>query len=255
MRDPCSFAFVSTTLASRVRNHVVAPSNNAAMKFDDIVKSSICPFDPLTSTATMTLSSTSLSIAAEVPTTLIESSAPVGVYEAVMPSTETLVGMGFIVILCIVVSYVWANQVVPTSRTNLAISKSRGEVKDYLDQLKESDPSMGEASSTMNKTDTTIGSIREEGAVTDENVEEEKLSTVDSSTAKKMDNRAFERWLFTDWLVDNKSDRKAGRQKEAALPILKDAKWNSGDNPILVATALISLGVLFTALTERIVSM
>jgi hypothetical protein len=66
------------------------------------------------------------------------------------------------------------------------------------------------------------------------------------------DSRAFERWLFTDWLQDNKSSKKAGRQKEPALPILKDAKWNSGDNPVLAASALIGLGVLFTAITERV---
>jgi hypothetical protein len=50
------------------------------------------------------------------------------------------------------------------------------------------------------------------------------------------DGRGFERWLFTDWLT--KSDKKGGRQKEPALPILKQVKWNSGDNPVLVTAAM-----------------
>ena len=79
------------------------------------------------------------------------------------------------------------------------------------------------------------------------------LDTVSDATPKnRSSSRAFERWLFTDWLRDNKSARKAGRQKEPALPILKDAKWNSGDNPVLVATLLIGIGVLVSAVTERV---
>ena len=50
------------------------------------------------------------------------------------------------------------------------------------------------------------------------------------------DGRDFERWLFSDWL--NKPSSKGGRQKEPALPILKDAKWNSGDNPVVVTAAM-----------------
>jgi hypothetical protein len=63
-------------------------------------------------------------------------------------------------------------------------------------------------------------------------------------------SRAAERWLFTDWL--EKPAAKGGRQKEPALPVLKNAKWNSGDNPVLVASALIGAGVIFTSITERI---
>lgn len=162
------------------------------------------------------------------------------VFEPIMPSTETLAGMGIIVVLCFVVGWVWANIVVPTSRTNLAISKSRGEVKEYLDELKASDP---------DRTEETVAMV--------ENLSEEKEGVMVAPNANNnaKDDRAFERWLFTDWLQDNKSARKAGRQKEPALPVLKDAKWNSGDNPILVATALISLGVLFMAVTERVASL
>lgn len=156
------------------------------------------------------------------------------VFEPIVPPTESLIGFAIIVILCVVAANVWANQVVPVSRTKLAISKSRGEVKEYLDELKASDPSLADS------------------------VEDELFGVSSNSTetmaAPIKDDRAFERWLFTDWLVDNKSARQAGRQKEPALPILKNAKWNSGDNPVLVATALLSAGVLFSAVTERIAS-
>jgi hypothetical protein len=51
------------------------------------------------------------------------------------------------------------------------------------------------------------------------------------------DGRDLERWLFSDWLNDNKSTR-GGRKKEPAIPILKKAKWNSGDNPVVVTAAI-----------------
>jgi hypothetical protein len=159
------------------------------------------------------------------------------VFEPIMPSAESLVGFGIIVILCVVVSNVWAEQVVPVSRTKLAISKRRGEIKEYLDELKASD------SSLLNSTDIDLFRAATNNA-TDTNV------PVSSKAAKK-DSRSFERWLFTDWLLDNKSERKSGRQKEPALPILKDAKWNSGDNPVLAASALLGAGVLFSAIAER----
>jgi hypothetical protein len=158
------------------------------------------------------------------------------VFEPIMPSAESLVGFGIIVILCVIASNVWANQVVPVSRAKLAISKSRGEVKEYLDGLKASD------SSLLNSADMDLFTAATNA--TDTNV------PVSSKAAQK-DSRSFERWLFTDWLIDNKSDRKKGRQKEPALPILKDAKWNSGDNPVLAASALLGAGVLFSAIAER----
>lgn len=154
-------------------------------------------------------------------------------FEPIAPPTETLVGFGAIFVLCVIASWVWQNQVVPVSRTKLAISKSRGQVKEYLDELKAS-----ENATPLNDVTATT-SIAFEGV--SENVSQ--------------DDRAFERWLFTDWLQDNKSARKAGRQKEPALPILKDAKWNSGDNPVLVAAALLGICILFSAITERIVSL
>jgi hypothetical protein len=53
-------------------------------------------------------------------------------------------------------------------------------------------------------------------------------------------------------LVDNKSERRTGRQKEPAIPILRSAKWNSGDNPVVVAAALMVFGLLLTAVSENI---
>ena len=152
--------------------------------------------------------------------------------------------MSIILILCAVVAWVWQTQVVPTSRTNLAISKARGPVKEYLDELRESSPTRLE--------DDGHGDMDESKHLL-RSPSPSDLDTVSDATPKnRSSSRAFERWLFTDWLRDNKSARKAGRQKEPALPILKDAKWNSGDNPVLVATLLIGIGVLVSAVTERV---
>jgi hypothetical protein len=165
----------------------------------------------------------------------------VGVYEAVIPSTETLIGMGLVVLLCVACVWYWNENVVPVSRTNLAISKSRGEVKEYLDELRGTVPRMQQMSNTSTPT---IGNGT-------------SLTTVEHDEpvdAPKPNSRAIERWLFADWLVDNKSEKRAGRRKEPALPILKDAKWNSGDNPVVVAGFLMVVGLIFTALAERISS-
>lgn len=162
---------------------------------------------------------------------------PIGVYDAVLPQTETLVGMVVIGVLCMVLYFVWSEQVVPVSRTKLAISKNRGEVKAYLDDLRASaDP----AHTDMEMTNTS-------GIL----VDSDSIDTGPKSS-RPSSERSFERWLFTDWLKDNKSERKGGRQKEPALPILKDAKWNSGDNPVVVASLLMLIGLVLSALTERI---
>ena len=176
---------------------------------------------------------------------------PAGVYEAVAPPTETLLGMGFIVVLCVVLYWVWENQVVPVSRTKLAISKSRGEVKEYLDELKASSPSVESSTDASSLLDSgeVVSEIGELALQSNSTATTDEVSTASPSTT---DDRAFERWLFTDWLQDNKSARKGGRQKEPALPILKDAKWNSGDNPVVVAAFLMLVGLFFTAFTERL---
>jgi hypothetical protein len=195
------------------------------------------------------------------------------VFEPIMPSTETLLGMGLIVTLCIIVAYVWQTQVVPTSRTNLALSKRNGPVKEYLDELKRAGSAgagatAGATAATealLQSNVTVLGStLRQQesdirnGVVTTTKTTtdqpEQNMDLNSSSSSSSSTSRALERWLFTDWLQDNKSSaqRKPGRQKPAALPILKDAKWNSGDNPVLAATLLISVGVVLTAVTERV---
>lgn len=150
------------------------------------------------------------------------------VFDAVLPDTSALIAMGSILVLCIVAASVWANEVVPVSRTKLAISKNKGQVKGYLDELK---------SVTNEENISAMETELEEG--TDNNMEIQAKSDT-------KDNRAFERWLFADWLRDNKSAK-----KPSAVPFLKDAKWNSGDNPVLVTSGLLMLCVLFASITER----
>jgi len=187
-------------------------------------------------------------------------------FEPIAPDTTALLGFASIVVLCAVAAWVWANQVVPVSRTNLALSKRNGPVKEYLDELRQSGATgageqQDEASSST--TTTTASSFNNDNSISTvlaaQSLDETSLlgtsfANATSSSAAHPDNkndRSFERWLFTDWL--EKPASKGGRQKPAALPVLQDAKWNSGDNPVLAATGLILLGVLFTAVTERIV--
>ncbi len=165
------------------------------------------------------------------------------VFEAVLPDSSLLIGMGSVVLLCVVAGFVWANEVVPVSRTKLAISKSRGEVRGYLDELSGSS-SVGAEGIELNATMIAEG--------TELQINESANSNEELVKPNVGDGRDFERWLFSDWLNNNKS--KGGRQKEPALPILKKAKWNSGDNPVLVTAAIMMLGVVVASVTERIAS-
>lgn len=146
-------------------------------------------------------------------------------FEAVAPDNVTITGFALVTLLSIVAYFVWANEVVPVSRTKLALSKRDGTVRQYLDSLAAVDESEDS---------------RENGI-------EKKLFNANQ------DGRDFERWLFSDWLNNNKS-AKGGRKKPSALPILKNAKWNSGDNPVLVTSAMLMVGVFIAAVTERIAS-
>jgi hypothetical protein len=135
----------------------------------------------------------------EVPTLLLSKEATSSpVFEPIAPNASVLVGMGLVVALCVIAATVWSSSVVPISRTKLAMSKNRGQVKEYLEDLRESD------------------------------------------------DRSFEQWLFTDWLRSNKS------AKLPALPFLKKAKWNSGDNPVVVTSAIMMFGIIVASITERI---
>lgn len=66
------------------------------------------------------------------------------------------------------------------------------------------------------------------------------LSDIKNSTDEEY---RLERWFFTDWLKKEK--------KPAAIPFLKKAKWNSGDNPVLVAFGGIMSLVIAASLAER----
>mmetsp|Transcript_3744 Transcript_3744/g.4912 ORF Transcript_3744/g.4912 Transcript_3744/m.4912 type:complete len:223 (-) Transcript_3744:330-998(-) len=160
-------------------------------------------------------------------------------FEAVAPDTSILIGFVFVVILSVIASVVWANEVVPVSRTKLALSKRDGEVKKYLAELKN-----GASSKTSLDNTTEIESSSF--------AQDDLLQNVDGVTERESDGRDFERWLFTDWLENNKSEGKPGRKKEPALPILKSAKWNSGDNPVVVTAAIMMVGVIIASVTERV---
>jgi len=163
------------------------------------------------------------------------------VFEPIAPDATALAAFASIVVVSAVAAWVWANQVVPVSRTKLALSKKQGPVRDYLEELREA------AGNESSNDDTALAAVA--AAVSSNSTTITENVDIDANKSSK-DDRAFERWLFTDWL--EKAPSKGGRQKPSALPVLKDAKWNSGDNPVLAATALILLGVVFTAVTERI---
>lgn len=101
-------------------------------------------------------------------------------------------------------SQVWWNSVIPIKREELLKSKREGDVKEYIDNLR--------------------------------------------NTTSEDETRGFERWLFTDWI---RAANKQSRVKPAALPFLKKAKWNSGDNPVLVAFGAIMALVISTSVLER----
>ncbi|GMH71729.1 hypothetical protein TrST_g6805 [Triparma strigata] len=62
---------------------------------------------------------------------------------------------------------------------------------------------------------------------------------------KDTESPSIEKWLLSDWLNPEK--------KENAIPFLKDAKWNSGDNPVVATAALLLIPVLFEGV-YRIIS-
>merc|ERR1712071_39145 len=142
-------------------------------------------------------------------------------FEPILPETSTLIGFGCVVLLSIIAANVWANEVVPVSRQKLAISKRNGEVKEYLNDLREASLSTANEESSNLDVKPNVG-----------------------------DGRDIERWLFSDWLNKNK------QPKDPAIPfVLKKAKWNSGDNPVLVATAFIFAGVLAGSISDRLGSL
>ena len=108
------------------------------------------------------------------------------------------------------------------------------DVKEYLDELKSPNLDDINDATTATLAAESVGQSMTESIVEiDESTTRRTEETVKPNVG---DGRDFERWLFSDWL--NKPTGKGGRQKEPALPILKEAKWNSGDNPVLVTAAM-----------------
>lgn len=110
-------------------------------------------------------------------------------------NTDQLLSFGLISVALIVTTNYWWNVVIPAKRTEVALSKSKGEIKEYLESIRDND------------------------------------------------DKNLEQWFFTDWLTKSK--------KSAAIPFLKKAKWNSGDNPVLVAFLGIFSSVIIASLLER----
>ena len=110
--------------------------------------------------------------------------------------TNQMLSFGLITLTLIIVTNYWWSVVIPTKRKEVAISKNKGEIKEYLENIRDNE------------------------------------------------DKNFERWFFSDWLNKNK--------KDAAIPFLKKSKWNSGDNPILVAFSGIFLFVIVASIIERL---
>ena len=126
--------------------------------------------------------------------------------------------------------YFWWSVLVPARRTALAKEKrdrDDGSLGGYLEELREEDRRVAAAALAA-----TEGGL-ESGAA------------VDGAVGDVAQERVFERWLLRDWLSDQ------SQQKAAALPFLPKAKFNSGDNPILVATALIMVTGVVSSVLER----
>mmetsp|Transcript_66500 Transcript_66500/g.114296 ORF Transcript_66500/g.114296 Transcript_66500/m.114296 type:complete len:203 (-) Transcript_66500:275-883(-) len=117
----------------------------------------------------------------------------------------------------------WWFVTVPNRRKELALekrNKSEGSLGGYLDELRSEGTEVGDAATSESSA---------EGAAI--------------NNSKPLRSRAFEQWLFSDWLNQDSVN------KERALPFLPKAKFNSGDNPIIAATALImGTGVVFSIL-------
>ena len=120
-------------------------------------------------------------------------------------------------------------------------------MKEYLDELKTSNVDSNFLDDNIIN-DTTESNGDESTTINSNNIDKSN----ELIKPNVGDGRDFERWLFSDWL--NKPSSKGGRQKEPALPILKEAKWNSGDNPVLVTAAIMMLGVVLASITERVAS-
>eukprot|EP01036_Dinobryon_divergens_P033846 gene33846-43732_t len=124
-------------------------------------------------------------------------------------SPEIVYSIAGVLSILAVTVYIWWTLVIPQQRSKLAISKKKGDVKQFLDSI------------------------------------DDDSNNEDNNDGQKR----MLRWVFTDWLRNRNIDTRVS--KDAALPFLKKAKWNSGDNPILVAFGAIMACVIAASLAER----
>ena len=125
--------------------------------------------------------------------------------------------------------YFWWAVLVPAKRTELSKDKrdrGEGSLGGYLQELRDADKAVAAAALASQ-----FKSPEEELVVRAEGSGEGEVAV--AVPVAVQDARTFERWLLRDWLSEQ------SQQKAAALPFLPKAKFNSGDNPILVATGLI----------------
>jgi hypothetical protein len=206
---------------------------------------------------------------------------PQVVFDPVLPDAAALLGMAAILLLSIAAVRVWATQVVPVSRANLALSKRKGKVREYLDDLLLVDVDDGDGDNNIRE-GAGHAAARGAGSRDEFNVDAVAVGAVPTARSQSEEltdtltdgeeapastepigqgrgrRRAFERWLFSDWLSQARTRNRdgpgrAGRQKDPAIPIvLPNAKWNSGDNPVLAASALIAMGVVASAIVEKL---
>ena len=121
------------------------------------------------------------------------------VYGPQAPDASVLAGLAGTVLLSGGAYVYWDKVIVPMKRTEVSKSKRKGEIKEYLEEIREDD------------------------------------------------DRKAEQWLFNDWLEP--------AAKEAAIPGLPKAKWNSGDNPVIAAAALITLLGVGNAVVEKVAAL
>ena len=124
---PSAFATLHPMLATLPRHATAAaavPPLAADSLFSPFSLSSFAALSTAGDHATATAASSVASLSISLSTST--SSSTDRVFEAVAPNPALLAAMGSVVLLCVTAGYVWANDVVPVSRTKLAISKSRG---------------------------------------------------------------------------------------------------------------------------------
>lgn len=174
-------------------------------------------------------------------------------FDAILPDPVILVGMSVVVVISIVAAIVWNTQVVPVSRTKLAISKAKGPVKEYLDELRVAAAVAAAAGATSSKSTTTTATTSIDDQYDETVTNNVDLMTTEVNNSNNNNNRSFERWLFADWLRPRSAPKKAPAIPESLLfgVSLKDAKWNSGDNPVLVTTAMMMVGVVVASIAEQ----